>query len=545
MSEKTALLSVFHKDGIIEFAQRLLKLRYKLLASGGTCRHLREAGLEVTDVADMVGFPPILDHGVVTLSHKIHAGLLAKHTDEHQADMETVGAEYIDLVCVDLYPLEQAIADPDVDLAKLLNNFYDVGGPTMLSSGSKRQRIVICDPIDRGFVLDRLESDGELTMLDIEMLASKADKVVAAYRLLSARYRSNGHFEGFIGERTATIPKGENGHQSPASLYSCGIDDPLGLDKFKLIAGMAPSYNNWCDVDRLLQTITHIAAGFHVNFGEVPLCGVAVKHGNGCGASTESSEVVGASVGDEPCEILKRIVTGDTRAIFGGLVMVNFGIGVEEAEILLSHAVEKGRRLLDGIIAPFFSDEALEMLKRKKDKCRFLANEALGSLSPDSLDSALRFRYVRGGFLTQPNYTYVFNFKHEALEVFGPLSHPQKYNLLLGWAINATSNSNTITLVRDNMLIGNGCGQQDRVSAANLAITKAKDAGHETKDAVAISDSFFPFEDGPQVLCEAGVNAILTTNGSVRDKHVKRTIESANATLLWVPDGVGRGFFGH
>ncbi|MFZ6036367.1 MAG: hypothetical protein ACOYUK_04455 [Patescibacteria group bacterium] len=344
---------------------------------------------------------------------------------------------------------------------------------------------------------------------------------------------------GFIGLPAAPCKYGENAWQAPARLMRFldeqAAADPLTLDKFTLLAGTDPSYNNFCDLDRLLQTTTHIAAGFDVNFQYVPAIAVAVKHGNACGAS----------VGDDHVTVLQKVVMGDPRAIFGGLVMVNFPIGEIEAEVLLSYGTAGGRRLLDGIVAPDFSPEAVSMLSRKKDKCRFLQNSALARLSQNSLDARLRFRYVRGGWLEQPNYTYIFSFNHPNLEINGVLSQQEMTDLVLGWAINATSNSNTITLTKDGMLIGNGTGQQDRVSAAELAIRKTVDAHHTTFKAVAISDSFFPFTDGPERLCVAGVSAILTTSSSVADEKVRETIMNRGVALAWLPDADGRGFYGH
>ncbi len=326
---------------------------------------------------------------------------------------------------------------------------------------------------------------------------------------------------------------GENGYQKPAALYATDTVDPLGLDKFELIAGAAPSYNNLCDLDRLLQTTSHIAAGFERNRGSVPKIAVAVKHGNPCGASA----------GQDVIEVIRKTIKGDTRAIFGGLVMTNFAASEEIAEELLSYLMPEGqRRLLDGIIGPSFDEKAVEMLGRKGDKCRFLANPAVEDLS---LDMAQRFRYVRGGYLAQPNYTFVMDFSSPEMEKTGEVSRQQEDDMLLAWAIGSTSNSNTVTLVKDGMLLGNGVGQQDRVGGCWLAVNRAKMAGHDTTGAAAYSDSFFPFVDGPEELAKAGVSAILATSGSVRDEDVKSFCVSKGIGLYMVPDSAGRGFFGH
>lgn len=329
---------------------------------------------------------------------------------------------------------------------------------------------------------------------------------------------------------------GENGYQTPAALYSSDTGDALALDRFEVVQGAAPSYNNLCDLDRLLQTSTHIAAGFDVNRGSVQFIAVAGKHGNPCGAA----------VGRDRAGVVQRALEGDLRAVFGGLILLNFEIDEEMAEVLMTHRMGEGmRRLLDGIISPGFTPEAMAMLQRKGDKCRLLANPALAGLDGGSLDAARRFRYVRGGFLAQPNYTFVPNLVDGSVEKVGQATEGQVDDMILAWAIGSTSNSNTVCLVREGMLIGNGVGQQDRVGGCKLAVMRATDAGHSTEAAVAYSDSFFPFVDGPAELAGAGINAVLATSGSVRDEEVKAYCREEGMALYLYPDSEGRGFFGH
>ena len=326
---------------------------------------------------------------------------------------------------------------------------------------------------------------------------------------------------------------GENAWQTPARLVHDATEDPLALGRFSLLEGSTPSYNNLIDVDRQLQTITHVAAAFDIA-GGVPAIAVGTKHGNACGAA----------VAETPVAATEKMLTGDTRAIFGGCVMLSFAVDAAVAETLVGYASE-GRRLLDLVSAASFTDEALEVLARKHGKCRVLANPALASLSRDSLDTNPRTRPVRGGVLQQPNYTFVLDLAAPEVEVFGTLTDVQRSDLLLAWAIGSTSNSNTVTLVRDGQLIGNGVGQQDRVGGCALAIMRARDAGHAITGAVAYSDSFFPFPDAPQTLIDAGVSAIFSTSGSVRDDVVRATVTDAGVALAQLPDKLARGFFGH
>jgi phosphoribosylaminoimidazolecarboxamide formyltransferase/IMP cyclohydrolase len=261
---------------------------------------------------------------------------------------------------------------------------------------------------------------------------------------------------------------------------------------------------------------------------------VGSKHGNACGAGLAA----------DPLVAIQRMLTGDARAIFGGCVMLGCDVDGEAAQTLLHHE-SPARRLLDVITAAAFTDDAIELLARRHGKCRLLANPALGDLDRDSLDDRPRTRYVRGGQLEQPNYTFVLDLADPAVQTIGALTDAQARDLLLAWAVGSTSNSNTVTLVRDGQLLGNGVGQQDRVGGCALAISRATDAGHAITGCVAYSDSFFPFPDGPQLLIDAGVSAVFCTSGSVRDALVRDTFTAAGVTLVQLPDAAARGFYGH
>lgn len=336
------------------------------------------------------------------------------------------------------------------------------------------------------------------------------------------------------GEIFATF-KGENGPQSPAHFFTFGAADPLALDKLKLIEGNSPSHNNWCDVDRLLQTMTHIAAGWSLNHEEVPPIAIGVKHGNACGAA----------IGGSRNDAIRDMICGDTRAIFGGMIMTNFGID-EELARGMAILMPNRRAVFDGVIAPYFDDGAIKVLSRVKGKCRLLVNPALDIKNSDSmLDECVRFQYVRGGVLVQPAYKFVLNFNHPDMKVYGSRNPRAEKDLLLAWGIGCTSNSNTITLVKNGMLIGNGVGQQDRVSAAELAVKRATDGKHRISGAVAYSDSFFPFPDAVEFLINAGVKTIFSTSGSIKDEVVQGLCLSRKVTLYQLCDADARGFFRH
>lgn len=534
--KKVALLSVFDKRGIVEFAQVLRERGFRIIASGGTAKALKDAGVSVQDVAEFVGGGAILGHKVVTLSREVHAGLLADYIEEVQ-EMAKLNLPYIDLVCVDLYPLEREIAREGATRESVIK-LTDVGGPTMLHSGAKGRRIVICDPADRQMVIDWItagkpDEDGFITDL-----VAKAENTVGKYITTSGIYHGKGRYAALFGEKVATCKYGENAYQTPAALFSTGTGDPLALDKFELIAGEPMSYNNTCDLDRMLQTITHAAAGFDINNYPKMLIAIGVKHGNPCGAAAIEKKD-GLSN-----DTLARMLDGDLLAIFGGLLVTNFAIGRQCADILLHYREEGEKRLLDGIVAPSYTKEAIQLLGQRH-KCRLVANQALKSLNRESLDTAQRFRYVRGGLLSQPNYTDVLNFGDPGFQAYGSLTAQQRVDMILAWAIGCTSNSNTITLVHNGMLIGNGVGQQDRVGGAQLAVMRAKRARHKIEEAVAYSDSFFPFNDGIEVLAQAGVKVILATSGSRNDAEAREFCRMHRITLCLRPDKEGRGFFGH
>ncbi len=525
----TALISVSAKDGLHDFGQALVAMGWTILASGGTAKALLEGGIHVQDVTEIVG-PPILNHRVATLSRELHASILAR-IPEDELEMANLGLKFVDMVCVDFYALEAEIERKGATLASVIEK-TDIGGPTLVRSAAKGNRIVICVPEDRQPVIEWLQHGMPDADTFVNNLASKAEFVVTNYCLASATYRSNGKYDGVLGTRVLNLRYGENAWQTPAFYFSTGSDDPLAFERFERIEETPPSMINVRDVDRLLQTITHAAAGFDLNLNKVPFIAIGCKHGNPCGASC----------GNTPEEVIRKMVLGDPLALFGGMVITNFPITVHLAEFLLNVG---GKRILDGVIAPSFDPNVFDTLKRKDQKCRLYSNPALGHLSKISINTEMMRVPVRGGHILQPNYTYVLDFGDEEYTCRGVPSIQRPMDSLLAWAIGSTSNSNTITLVKDQMLIGNGVGQQDRVTACKVALMRAQQAKHDTNDATAYSDSFFPFKDGPELLAAAGIRTILATSGSKNDPSVIDFCIKAGIAFWSLPDAKGRGFFGH
>lgn len=555
MSKKSgvALLSVYDKTGIVEFAEELANMGWEIYASGGTAKAITYAGITVKDVSELVGGSAILGHRVVTLSREISAGLLAdKNSSSDIKELKELGIPIIDLVCVDMYPLEETInkSGKKSDVIKQT----DIGGPTMLRAAAKAHRIVLSHVEQRKTVIDWLKNGRPNEEEFIESLAARAEYEVAKYVFTSAKYLNSTEISGNLSRKSNPTKYGENPQQAEAAFYADNRvnPDPLGIDQFQHVQGMERSYINMTDIDRLLQTVTHIAAGFDVNFKSIPSIAVGVKHGNACGVG----------VADNHVQAIQKMIKGDTRAIFGGVIMINGPVNKEVAETLMKYEMLDGRsRLLDGVIGSSVTDDALELLSR--NKLRVIINPSLDKLDKNSMDKSRRQRPVRGGILEQPNYDFVIDLGAKYMEIYGELTDSQKKDLILGWAIGCTSNSNTITIVKDGQLLGNGVGQQDRVGAGQLALTRTSNLLPELANkgdkiilkvvlekskiegSVAYSDSFFPFPDGPELLAKAGVNAFLTSSGSVGDESVIKVLTDLGANIAMLPDKIGRGFYLH
>lgn len=540
--QKWALLSVFNKDGITDFARRLKALGWNIISSGGTAGVLKASDIEVMDTAELVGGGAILGHRVVTLSREIHAGLLADPNDSgHVAEMAELNIPFISLVCCDFYHLSDAICKSDASVESVVES-TDIGGPTMVRSAAKGGRIVICRHEDREVVIKQLENSGDVNAETRQTLRARAEYEVANYCLNSAQFHSGWDFTGIMGKQVLVAKYGENASQAPAALYSTDGNDPLALNKLELVSGTDPSYNNFCDIDRLLQTITHAELVFDLNWAVMPDIMIGVKHGNPCGAA------VNIDAHDKRMELARKVALGDKLAIFGGWIMANFEISAPVITALVKAGM-RGKRAqkFDGVVAPNFGSKVTGLLERVGGKCRLMKNPALGE--PLGLDMSSRFRHVRGGFLMQPNYTFVPEFNK--MQIYGKRNRNLEMNLALAWAVGSTSNSNTISIVKNRMLIGNGVGQQARVWASKLAIRRAVDAGHagKLKGAVAYSDSFFPYPDAVEILIGQGIKAIFTTSGSKAkgggDMATIKACEEAGATLYMLSDKEARGFFGH
>lgn len=481
-----ALISVYDKTGIVEFAKALIDMGWFILSSGGTAKTLTEAGLKVTDVSNLVGGAAILGHRVVTLSRELHAGLLARCIKADMDEMKELGLPMIGLVCCDFYPLAKAIAKPDATVESVIDQ-TDIGGPTMVRSGAKGGRIVICDADDRSWVIKQLQEAGDLTEEQYQLLRSKAEFVVSCYCAHSANFHSKGRFVGLMMQFVKELAYAENQNQNKASLFADPYnDDPLALHRFNVISGN-PSYTAMADLNGVLEILCTLAQAFRLTRDKVPYIAIAGKHGNPCGAAIDWND---------PGIALLKALCGDKVAVMGGEVITNFPITGELGNMLFQPPpnMNIGREKwgLDLVVAPDFAPEAVEILN-KYEKRRLMSNTHL--LDPYLPKTDWMYKPVRGGFLQQKPYPFILTPDGVIEWINQPLADNDFDTLLIAWAICWKASSNTVALAKDNMLISLGCGQQDRIACVRLCLDRATRAGHDTEGSIFASDAFFPFAE--------------------------------------------------
>jgi phosphoribosylaminoimidazolecarboxamide formyltransferase/IMP cyclohydrolase len=486
-----ALLSVSDKTGLIELARGLVELEWELVSTGGTARALREAGLDVTDVSEVTGFPEMMHGRVKTLHPAVHGGLLARRdVPEHMAALEEHDITPIDLVAVNLYPFRETISRKGVTPEDAIENI-DIGGPSMLRSAAKNFESVwvVVDPSDYGRVLNALRaSDHDLDLR--RLLAGKVYAHTASYDAAIAAWFAIQRAELFPEtivvsfERAQSLRYGENPGQA-AAFYT---ERPgAGLATLRQRGGKELSFNNLLDLEGALLAVDPFA-------GETA-CAI-VKHTTPCGLATGASAL----------EAYQKALSCDPVSAFGSVIAFTVPVDEVTADRVSSLFVEC-------IVAPEFSDGAVEILGRKKN-LRVLEGRA--SWGANSLD----YKRVRGGVLVQERASTTIE-EGEWTVVTKRAPTPDEYrNLLFAWRAVGSVKSNAIVLVRDGMTIGIGAGQMSRVDAAFLAVHKATAAGHETTGSVLGSDAFFPFRDGVDQAAQAGVVAIVQPGGSVRDAEV-------------------------
>lgn len=527
-SIRRVLVSVFHKEGLEILANAFIKAGTEVVSTGSTASKLAELGVNVTEVSTVTGFPESLDGRVKTLDPHIHAGILADMNNaDHVKQLENLNIKPFDAVVVNLYPFVDTVmsgADSDAIIEKI-----DIGGPSMIRAAAKNHKsvAVITDPADYQLLADRVSSGEGFSLEEREYLAAKAFEHTASYDaaisqwtqkawpkpeslnakdvedesknaeavLLPAEYTRTWHLEH-------ELRYGENPHQQ-AGLYV----DPLhkgGLAQAELLGGKPMSYNNYVDADAAWRAVWDFA----------PQIAVAVcKHNNPCGLA----------IGATAAEAHKKAHACDPVSAYGGVIAANTTVTLEMAESVRPIFTEV-------IVAPDYEPEALELLRTKKKNLRILK-----VANPPVLD--LQVHPIDGGALVQ---------SADKIDAFG--DNPENWTLVSGdpadantlrdlqfaWRSLRCVKSNAILLAHDNATVGIGMGQVNRVDSCHLAVERANtlaDGVERAKGAVAASDAFFPFADGPQILIEAGVSAIVQPGGSIRDEEVFEAARKAGVTM--------------
>ena len=493
-----ALLSVSDKTGLIELARDLHALGIELLSTGGSARHLRDAGLPVRDVSALTGFPEIMDGRVKTLHPRVHGGLLGR-LDVDAEVMAAHGIEPIDLLVVNLYPFAATVARADVSMDDAIENI-DIGGPAMLRAASKNhQRVtVLTDPADYAELIASLRAGGTL-LAQRRALAAKCYAHTARYdgmiaEWLSARAASDvaepwprSLHPGF--ELASALRYGENPHQAGA-LY-VEADAPTGIvATAKFLQGKELSYNNIADADAALECVKH--------FPDTPAC-VIVKHANPCGVA------IGADLADA----YDKAFAGDPVSAFGGIIAFNQRLDVGTARRIVE------RQFVEVVIAPAVDADAL-LVFAGKPNVRVLASGAFTSVAAKTRD----YKRVAGGLLVQDlDIDTVTAAGLKSVTARAPTA-AELADLLFAWRVAMMVKSNAIVYARDQRSIGIGAGQMSRVISARIAAMKAEEAGLVVAGSVMASDAFFPFRDGIDAAAAVGISAVIQPGGSMRDKEV-------------------------
>jgi phosphoribosylaminoimidazolecarboxamide formyltransferase/IMP cyclohydrolase len=513
---RRALLSVSDKTGLEPFAKALADRGVELLSTGGTAAALRDAGLTVTDVADVTGFPEMMDGRVKTLHPKVHGGLLALRDDpEHVAAMETHGIGAIDLLVVNLYPFEATVAG-GADYATAIENI-DIGGPAMIRAAAKNHAhvAVVVDPEDYVRVVEALDTHDGTPYALRQSLALTAYARTAAYDaavstwLASATGEATPRRRAFAGTLAAPLRYGENPHQA-AAFYTDGTNRP-GVATATQHQGKELSYNNINDTDAAFELV----AEFHPDDGAV--CAI-IKHANPCGVAR----------GKTLAEAYSRAFDCDRTSAFGGIVALNRTLDGDTAERIVEIFTEV-------VIAPDATDEAKAVFAAKKN-LRLLTTDGL----PSPTAPALTYRQVAGGLLVQDKD--VGRIEEEMLRAV-TRRHPsaqEMADMIFAWSVAKHVKSNAIVYVRDGATVGIGAGQMSRVDSSRIAARKAEDMAEAlglpespAKGAVLASDAFFPFADGLLAAAEAGATAVIQPGGSMRDEEVIAAADEAGLAMIF------------
>jgi phosphoribosylaminoimidazolecarboxamide formyltransferase/IMP cyclohydrolase len=503
---RRALIGVSDKAGLLELATGLHAAGVEIVSTGGTAKVLADAGVPVTPVEEVTGFPESLDGRVKTLHPRVHAGLLADmRKPEHVEQLESLDIRPFDLLVVNLYPFEKTVASgagPDECVEQI-----DIGGPAMVRAAAKNHAsvAVVVDPSRYSWVLEKVASGG-FELADRQALALAAYRHTASYDIAVASWMGSvlapddegSNFPGWVAaswERSNVLRYGENPHQK-AALY-VSSHGGSGLATAQQLHGKEMSYNNYVDAD----------AAYRAAYDHDKPCVAIIKHANPCGIAVSDVDIAEAHRKAHAC---------DPVSAYGGVIASNREVTVDMAEQVAEIFTEV-------ILAPSYAEGAVDVLTRKKN-IRIL-------IAPERKRGGAEMRAISGGLLLQTADTIAAEGDDPSawtLATGAPVDEETMADLLFAWRACRAVKSNAILLAADGATVGVGMGQVNRVDSCRLAVTRA---GDRAKGAVAASDAFFPFPDGPQVLMDAGVKAIVHPGGSIRDAEVIAAAEAGGVTL--------------
>ena len=513
---RRALLSVSDKTGVVDFARGLVDLGVELVSTGGTATALRDAGLDVRAIDDLTGFPEIMDGRVKTLNPRLYAGLLAlRDNPEHLAQASEHDIEFVDLVCVNLYPFERTVARADVPDAEAIENI-DIGGPTMIRAAAKNHGFaaVVTSPESYDAVLAELNgADGTLSPETRESLAAEAFSYTARYDTAIARWfseRREDFPDLFVRayEKAMDLPYGENPHQRAAFYTQVGARRGV-MTRVRQLHGKQLSFNNILDLDGARSVLTEL--------GDERSACVIVKHNNPCGVA----------LADDGLAAYQKAFAGDPVSAFGGIIALNGQVDLAQAQAL-------SQQFIEVLIAPGYDEDALALLTEKPNVRILEDEERRRERNPD-----FDIRQVDGGMLVQDRDVVVADRAQLEVVTERQPTDAEWRDLLFAWRVCRHVKSNAIVVAQDEATLGVGAGQMSRVDSVKIAMSRDWVQGRE--GLVLASDAFFPFADGPTEALDLGVRAIIQPGGSIRDDEVVAAVNERGAAMVLT----GRRHFRH
>ena len=502
-----ALISVYDKSGIVEFARVLADLEVEIVSTGGTSKLLVSNGIKVREVSDLTGFPEILDGRVKTLNPRIAGGVLAiRENPEHMKQIAQHNLPLIDLVCVNLYPFAETIRKPAVRLEEAIENI-DIGGPSLIRAAAKNFQdvAIVTSPDDYAIVADSLQRGKGILERDILFdLARKAFLRTARYDSQIAQYLSNVGIDAYFQhnlfmdlEKVTDLRYGENPHQR-AAFYQWGGMPLFGVAAAKQLQGKELSYNNIVDLEAAWNLVQEF---------DGPACCI-VKHTNPCGTA----------IGSSLCQAYVKAYEADTVSAFGSIIALNQAVRVDAA-------TELAKLFVEAIIAPDYEPDALSILSAKKN----LRLMELLPTRPETSWARFEIRRVSGGVLVQDTDSLVFGTESRIVTKKKP-TESESEDLHFAWTVVKHVKSNAIVLARNGCTVGVGAGQMSRVDSVRLSIEKAHPAA---SGSVLASDAFFPFRDSIDLAARAGITSIIQPGGSVRDDEVIQAADEYGISMIF------------